>query len=72
MLAIDGEGVIVYREAHPAQPPGAVLDVGTEAGVVSRPQYCYEIVRLTDHVYEIESSFSVCSLNISNISSMCS
>ena len=34
MLALDDEGVIVHREAHPAQPPGALLDVGAGTGVV--------------------------------------
>ena len=53
LLALDDEGAIVRREAHPAQLPGAVLDAGTEAGVVELPYYCLEVVRLVDHVYKL-------------------
>ena len=50
-LAFD-DGVLAHHEAHPAQLPRAVFDVGVEARVVELPDYGLEVVRLVVSVYQ--------------------
>ena len=58
ILALDDKGVIVHREAHPTQLPGAILDAGKEAGRVREQPYLRNPPRLSTSLLH-NSSFNI-------------